>query len=132
MATGARSPAFVCHLDQDPASAVGQAHGRRRAGGVPDRVGEAFLHDAVAGKLSRVGQRACLAVDNELGAQSALRRPLDQAGHVVQPRLLAGLNIRLAVSAIDIGSVGPPQAPDQGIELVEAVASTLLYRRYSG
>src|SRR5262249_22452657 len=131
MPAGARGASLVRDLDQDPGSAVAQVHGGRGSAGVPDRIGQAFLHNAVASQLGRVGQRPGQAVDDESGAQSALAGPFDQAGHVVQSRLRAWLIIWLAVSASPIDSVGPPQLPDQSVQLVQTLAGTPLYRRYS-
>ena len=58
--------------------APGEAHVRRRAAGVLDRVGERLLHDAVDGELGAGAERAALAGDLERDRQAGGARARDE------------------------------------------------------
>jgi len=61
-------------------------HRRRGACRIPDRIGQAFLHDPVASELDGGRQRPGLAFHAQVSSQTRFPRTLDQVGDVIESR----------------------------------------------
>ena len=106
---GLRAAAGVGHLDQQLPVAVGEGHGGGRRPGVPDGVGQRFLHDAVGGQVDGGGQRDRRAGHGERRVQARLAGARDQRAE------LRGARGRLGRVAV----IGLAEHVEDGAQLLE-------------